>query len=688
MGVKKIRLTTEEFIARAKAVHGDKYDYSKTVYTRSCDPVEVVCSEHGSFFPRANNHINLKSDCPHCKGCAPTTLETFLEKAKAVHGDKYDYSRVVYHGVQKKVEIFCPKHGPFWQLPMDHQKGRGCIPCGVAKCTSSTRLTKQQFINRAKEKHGDKYDYSQVQYQNTQSKLDIICPTHGPFQQVAAHHLSGNGCPQCGGVARVDRKEFIRRSTEAHAGKYTYGQFLGLSRKAEIICPVHGIYWQRAKEHMKGHGCPECAGLKKITKADFVRRSHVIHDDRYDYSNSIVTAAQAKTEIICREHGPFWQRPLDHYGLGQGCPHCAGKAPLTESDFLSRANAVHGDRYDLSRSVYVGLKEKIEVICRDHGSFWPTPFNFCRGSGCPTCANEKTTSQGEQELADWLGSLGIELQRNDRSILGSMEIDIYMPKLSIGVEYNGLFWHSIDKLPSPRIHEVKQWKCDQAGIQLITVWEHDWKLQKDSVKAHLLHRMGMSHDRRLHARSCDLQKVSAKQANQFYERHHIQQATGVSLQSYGLFSGDAMVACMSFGRGSARRGRAEPGEWELSRFTTAGIVRGGASRLFSAFIREHNPQVVWSYSDRQHFSGRLYPCLGFHEDGRIKADYRVITKSGKKVWHKSAWQRKNIPARLAELGIDDAFDPASDPRSERQMQDQAGVLRIMDSGKIRWKWTA
>jgi hypothetical protein len=111
--------------------------------------------------------------------------------------------------------------------------------------------------------------------------------------------------------------------------------------------------------------------------------------------------------------------------------------------------------------------------------------------------------------------------------------------------------------------------------------------------------------------------------------------------------------------------------------------------LFAAFRREHHPLVIWSFSDRQHFSGGLYERLGFQLNGRLPADYRLIHQPPLgRMWHKAAWQRRHIPARLAELGIDEPFDPATDPRSERQMQDLAKVHRIMDAGKIRWKWTA
>jgi hypothetical protein len=100
------------------------------------------------------------------------------------------------------------------------------------------------------------------------------------------------------------------------------------------------------------------------------------------------------------------------------------------------------------------------------------------------------------------------------------------------------------------------------------------------------------------------------------------------------------------------------------------------------------PKQVWSFSDRQHFAGSLYLTLGFVLDGRVAADYRVVDKRTLRVWPKAAWQRRFIPQRLAELGLPEDFDPVSDPRSEQQMQDQAGVLRIFDAGKLRWRWTA
>jgi hypothetical protein len=129
------------------------------------------------------------------------------------------------------------------------------------------------------------------------------------------------------------------------------------------------------------------------------------------------------------------------------------------------------------------------------------------------------------------------------------------------------------------------------------------------------------------------------------------------------------------------------GEWELARYATAAVVRGGASRLFAAFLKAVGATTVWSFSDKQHFDGGLYETLGFTLDGEIQADYRVVHPRTLTTWHKSLWQRKSIPARLREIGSSETFEPETDPRTERQMQDAVKVLRVWDAGKTRWRWS-
>lgn len=120
------------------------------------------------------------------------TTKEFIERAREVHGDKYDYSKVNYINQHSKVCIICPIHGEFWQIVQIHLMGHGC-----PKCSGNGKLSYEEFVERARKIHGDKYDYSKVKFNSILDKVTIICPIHGEFTQVANDHLQGNGCQKC-----------------------------------------------------------------------------------------------------------------------------------------------------------------------------------------------------------------------------------------------------------------------------------------------------------------------------------------------------------------------------------------------------------------------------------------------------------------------------------------------------------
>lgn len=193
------KLTTEQFIERAKVVHGDKYDYSLVDYKNAATKVSIICPIHGFYEQKANNHINLKQGCPHCavelrtKNSIALARAEFKDKAKLVHGDRYDYSQTVYVSARTRVKINCPIHGEFEQLARAHLRGSGCQLCSgnkVAKAAS-------EFVSKAQAIHGDKYIYDLVDYQNNKTKVKITCRSHGSWEQTPANHLSGQGCAKC-----------------------------------------------------------------------------------------------------------------------------------------------------------------------------------------------------------------------------------------------------------------------------------------------------------------------------------------------------------------------------------------------------------------------------------------------------------------------------------------------------------
>jgi predicted nucleic acid-binding Zn-ribbon protein len=205
------RLTKEEFIEKARKIHGNFYDYSKVDYINNKTKVTIICPIHGKFEQSPNNHLKGQG-CPKCgiqKNALSRTLtaKEFVEKAKEVHQNKYDYSKVDYINNHTKVEIICPIHGSFWQQPKNHLVGKGCPKCGVKSGATSRLLTAKEFIEKAKKVHGDLYDYSKITYKHNKAKVEIVCNTCGyPFQIVPYALLMGQGCPFCGYAKQCNNK--------------------------------------------------------------------------------------------------------------------------------------------------------------------------------------------------------------------------------------------------------------------------------------------------------------------------------------------------------------------------------------------------------------------------------------------------------------------------------------------------
>ena len=266
---KRCRLSKEEFIKNANKVHRGKYNYDKVEYNGAHTKVCIICPKHGEFWQKPSDHTNGHG-CPKCKNEAlaeryRSSKEDFIKKAREVHGDKYDYSKVNYDSCETNVCIICPKHGGFKQRPADHTQGVGCPKCANEATGERLRSSKEEFIKKANEKHEGKYDYTKVKYVNNKTKVCIICPEHGEFWQAPSQHLQGQGCPKCrneatGERCRLSKEEFIKKANEIHKGKYNYDkvEYKNRMTKVCIICPNHGEFWQRPNDHLSGYGCPKC----------------------------------------------------------------------------------------------------------------------------------------------------------------------------------------------------------------------------------------------------------------------------------------------------------------------------------------------------------------------------------------------------------------------------------------------
>lgn len=328
---------------------------------------------------------------------ARKTTSEFIDESREVHGDRYDYSKAACRGVDTKTTIICSDHGPFEQTPYKHIKRRqGCPNCGGTK-----HDTTDSFITKAQKKHGDRYDYSRVDYVKQDIPVVIGCPTHGFLKQRPNNHLN-RGCPKCGkakqGGPKATRvinagKRFIAKAQKTHGDLYDYSKsiYTGSDRHLEIICPVHGSFKQTPDNHYQS-GCPACGiekshDAKRKSTEEFTELARKIHGDVYDYSQTEYIGNAHNVTIICRDHGPFQQKAANHAPIGHGCQKCANLHRRTQEDFEADARAVHGDVYDYSQALFKSVHKKVTIICPEHGPFDQVPSShICAGTGCPDCA--------------------------------------------------------------------------------------------------------------------------------------------------------------------------------------------------------------------------------------------------------------------------------------------------------------
>lgn len=273
--VSKVEKAAKEFESRSKSIHGDIFDYSKVEYKKSCVPVNLGCKVCGNWFNlKPNTHFSKPQGCPFCSKTrrinnSRKSVEDFITDSVAVHGNKYDYSNVDYKNSHTKVKITCLVHGEFEQTPSAHLTGKGCAKCSNDKTGERCRATLQDFLEQSFAAHGNRYDYSLVNYTNMHVKVKIICREHGEFLQKPNHHYTGVGCPVCGKIETANKlnrgvDKFVELAKEIHGDLYTYDKVIYKNSATKVIvtCPIHGDWHTSPANHLIGSGCPAC-GMKK-----------------------------------------------------------------------------------------------------------------------------------------------------------------------------------------------------------------------------------------------------------------------------------------------------------------------------------------------------------------------------------------------------------------------------------------
>jgi hypothetical protein len=459
----------------------------------------------------------------------------------------------------------------------------------------ATRLTTEQFIERSKKIHGDKYDYSKVEYISSFLKVVIICPVHGEFEQAPNNHINCcSGCLKCANVDNIIR----------------------------------------------------LADSNKSSTEKFVLQAEEIHGDRYDYSKVEYSSYKSRIVIICPDHGEFLQSPVKHINRKQGCPKCgvdkvSSFNSLSTLEFVKKAVEIHGDKYDYSKVEYRKWDEYVSIICRKHGEFLQSPNGHLQGRGCSKCPG--VISKPHQKILDTIPS-NVSVVDNDRSALDGFEIDIWIPDHKFGIEINGCYWHGtnnkIDNYPSKHLNKYNLAKSK--GIDLYQFWDHEIDDKFDVVKSMVSHRLGISN--RIFARKCEISKSDNSSVKPFMDSSHLQGHRNAS-QSYCLKVDNKIVASLTLSRHAKH-------EWEIIRYACSlkHTVVGGFSRLFKAFIREYSPSQVMTFADARHSNGGVYSRNGLKLYSHTKPNYFYV--KGRRVFSRQKCQKHKLSRFLG-----DGFDP-------------------------------
>lgn len=320
----------------------------------------------------------------------------FLNKARKVHGEKYEYPDE-YVNCKQPIKILCPEHGGFKQTPDSHIQGKGCSLCANNK--GGVKYSNDEIINRFEEIHGDVYDYSDVKYINMATKVRINCRIHGFFDQVPSSHLSGCGCNKCAhkGLTEYDFKTFLLGK---HKGNCEYvSGFVSMNQPCIFSCNKHGHFIKSPSDFMqKKWGCKDCANIeigvslslgKDLIISDieslglFELIEVVKNGDSYN--------SKTKIKVRCLTHNTVEVRNYENLMKSKGCKICAeesksSKRFYSNETFIMLSKQKYGDKFDYSKTHYVRSSQPVIITCRKHGDLVVRPnSHLSKETGCSKC---------------------------------------------------------------------------------------------------------------------------------------------------------------------------------------------------------------------------------------------------------------------------------------------------------------
>ncbi len=513
-----------KFIENARKVHGDKYDYSLVEYVNIRTKVSIVCPVHGEFKQQPINHTTEKNGCPQCSRKHRIVLQThttidFISKARTIHASRYDYSLVEYQGTNIKVKIICRIHGEFQQTPNSHINNK----CGCPKCAGLC-FSSEDFITKARVLHGDKYDYSKVNYIRYDEKVIILCKIHGEFLQTPGVHLKPCGCKTCSTIQRkqtcqlkyggpspshsalVQRKQ-KQTCLERYGVEYAIQSPSTMKKKKQTTIKRYGVEHAMQnidiQEKLK-QTCINIYGVDNIRKSDTFKQKvkqtcldkrgvshHLQTDDcmqklrdtnkeRYgvEYAGQVDDFKEKTNATNLEKYGT--ERPAQRHLLE--VLHLLDDAVWLDNQYTIRGKTSVEIANDLNTTSFTVLN-----YLHKHGIVVKQQFNASR-----TCVQWLESIMNSENVYIQHGENGGEFSFNPSD--KKQKADGYCAETNTIYEFHGDYWHGNPTLyESNFVNSVnyktmgelyqktieRENKIKSLGYNLVVMWENDWnKLNK------------------------------------------------------------------------------------------------------------------------------------------------------------------------------------------------------------------
>ena len=427
-------------------------------------------------------------------GCISfSSTDRFIKKHKLKSDFRWKYCNVLYENYDSLISLTCPTHGLQKAMKAEYLlKGFGCKKCSVSKIKI---LPLEEKIKHFNITHNYKYDYSLVSNQN-----------------------------------------FSMRS------------------KISIICPIHGKFEQRASSHKEGQGCPKCSILKNnITVNEFKSRIEELNSS-ISFNERDFVNMTTDLSFYCSIHGEFSGKPCSLLNNSKFCPNCgyeltSEKLRVDSSNYLARAIKIHDNKYSYDNFTAIKSKEKSYITCPVHGDFLSSwNYHVHSKNGCPKCGGQK--SEEEEKILSFVSSIySGEIKSRFRPVfLEGKELDIYLPDLNVAIEYNGSYWHS-EKYRDRKYHFEKWLLCKKNNITLLNIWDHYWKNKnkKNIYKHKIIHLLGL--DETIYARKCIISEITKKEYDSFIFSNHLDGLVFPykDMKYVGLFYNGTIVMVAGYG---------------------------------------------------------------------------------------------------------------------------------------------